>query len=43
MKTIIYAVEIPKGIIIEGRNFIIIGTGKESEKRGERVFSEARG
>jgi hypothetical protein len=28
MKTIIYAVEVPKGIIIQGENFIIIGTGE---------------
>jgi hypothetical protein len=37
MKTIIYAVEVPKGIIIQGENFIIIGTGET--QHGKRVFS----
>lgn len=43
MKTIIYAVEIPKGVIIEGVNYIIVGIGKEYGKHGEGIFSEARG
>jgi hypothetical protein len=42
MKTIIYAVEIPNGVIIEGVNYIIVGIGKEIEKHGKGVLSEAR-
>jgi hypothetical protein len=40
---IVYAQELPNGIIIKGKDFIIIGTGKGSEQHGERVLQEARG
>jgi hypothetical protein len=42
VKTIYYVNELTKGFIVEGKDFIIIGIGKECGSRGKRVLPKER-